>query len=137
MSGQEPGNRPPWYVFVLAALGILLVLAAVIGFGPRTSSAPLRTPEPVPQPYRGPDPATPTTLLGDPTSVTITTTAGSTPSRAVATVTAGTAPATTTATSTTVTTMTFPTVTYVFPQPGYPPYCCPGGGYGGGGHRHP
>jgi hypothetical protein len=33
--------------------------------------------------------------------------------------------------------MTFPTFTNVIPQPGYPPYCCSGGDYGGGGHRHP
>jgi hypothetical protein len=132
MSGQEPGDRPPWYVFVLAALGILLVLAAVIGFGPHTSSAPLGTSEPVPQPYRGPDPTTSATLLGDPTSVTVTTTARATATRAVAPVTTTTASAATTTTTTT----TGPTSTYVFPPPGYPPYCCPGGGFGGGGYHH-
>ncbi|MFC0539985.1 hypothetical protein [Kutzneria chonburiensis] len=126
MSGQEPGNRPPWYVFVLAALGIVLVLSAIIGFGPRTSSAPLRTSEPVPQPYRGPDPVTSTTLLGDATSVTVTTTTSAAPARAVAPV---TKPTSTTTTATTVTT------TFVLPQPGYPTYCCNGGDWGGHHHR--
>lgn len=129
MSGQEPGNRPPWYVFVLAVLGIVLVLAAVIGFGPRTSSAPLRSPEPVPQPYRGPDQVTPTMLLGDATSVTVTTT---TPSRAVAPV---THPASTT-TGPVSTTTTPPTTTFAFPPPGYPTYCCFGGSDAWGGHHH-
>ena len=110
MSGQEPGNRPPWYVFVLAALGILLVLTAIIGFGSRTSSAPLGTSEPVPQPYRGPDPTTSATLLGDPTSVTVTTTARRTAIRVVAPVTTKT-----TASAATTTTTTGPTSTYVFP----------------------
>jgi hypothetical protein len=127
MSGQEPGNRPPWYVFVLAALGILLVLSAVVGFGPRTSSAPLRTPEPVPQPYRGPDPTMPTTLLGDATSVTTTTT---TSPRAVAPV---RQPVTTAPTSITTTPLT---TTFVVTQPGYPPLCCFGGSDGWGGHHH-
>ena len=128
MSGQEPGNRPPWYVFVLTALGILLVLSAVIGFGSRTSSAPLRTPEPVPQPYRGPDPAAPTTLLGDATSVTVTTT---TSPQAVAPV---TRPVPTT--GPTSTTTVAPTTTFVVTQPGYPAYCCVGGSDGWGGHHH-
>jgi hypothetical protein len=55
----------------------------------------------------------------------------------VAPVTTTTAPAATTTTPTTTTTTRL-TYTYVFPQPGYPPYCCSGGydGYGGGGYRH-
>ena len=48
-----PGSRPPWYVFALAVLGVLLILGALIGFGPRSASAPAATPEPVPQPYQG------------------------------------------------------------------------------------
>ena len=48
-----PDSRPPWYVFVLAALGVLLVLTAIIGVGPRASSAMPPAPEPVPQPYQG------------------------------------------------------------------------------------
>lgn len=128
------GNRPPWYVFVLAALGILLVLTAVVGVGPRSSSAPAYTPEPVPQPYRGPDTPTATSLLGDPTSVTVTTT--TTPGsvrRVIAPVITTTPPPPTTTSTTT----TRRTTTIVFPDPGNPSYCCWDGGYGGGGRRHP
>jgi hypothetical protein len=135
MSGPEPGNRPPWYVFVLAALGIVLVLAAAIGFGPRTSSAPLRTPEPVPQPYRGPFPSISMTLLGEATSVTVTTATGGGPVRAVAPIATTVAPTTATAPPG-ATTTTRSTVTFVFPQPGNPTYCCLSGGDGWGGHPH-
>jgi hypothetical protein len=131
MGVQGPGNRPPWYVYVLAVLGILLVLTAVIGFGPRSSGGPVPTAEPVPQPYRGTDTPTPTSLLGDPTSVTVTTTPTL---RAVAPVTTA-APATT-PTTTAPSTTTPHTTTIVLTGLGNPPYCCWDGGGGGGGHHH-
>jgi len=143
-----PGNRPPWYVFVLAALGVLLVLTAIIGIGPRGANTLFPFTEPIPQPYRGPGVPSATPSLGDPTSVAITTSSGH---RAIAAppvagpptggnpTTGATGPATTATTATTAPpTTTTPgrsTVTIVFPDPGSGGYCCQdgGGGYGGGG----
>ena len=124
-----PGNRPPWYVFALAALGVALVLTALVGFVPHSSSAPAPTAEPVRQPYRGPDTPTPTLSLGEPASVTTTT--PTTTTRRVTAPVRTKAPTTTTAAPTTTTTRPSPTYS------GYPPYCCGGGGwYGGGGGHH-
>ncbi|MEV6609502.1 hypothetical protein [Kutzneria sp. NPDC051319] len=131
MGVQGAGNRPPWYVFVLAVLGVLLVLTAVIGFGPRSSGGPLPTAEPVPQPYRGTDTPTPTSLLGDPTSVTVATTSSS---RAVVTVT--TAAPIITPTTTAPSTTTRRTTTIALTGPANPPYCCWYGGGDWGGHHH-
>lgn len=131
-----PDARPPWYVFVLAALGVLLVMTAIIGLGPHPSGALEPTPEPVPQPYRGPDTPTSTAApgLGEATSVTVTT-----PVRRVVATTAVAAPPTTT-TSPAPTVTTSQSVTIVLPQPGNPTYCCGGwyggGWYGGSGGRH-
>ncbi len=135
-----PGGRPPWYVFVLAALGVLLVLTAIVGIGPRATSLFPFT-EPVPQPYRGPGVPEPTSSLGDPTSVTTTTSSDhraiAAPPPAAAKPTAGTgstgsAPTTTTTAPPTTTAPGNPTYTYIYPDPGSGGYCCSGGGYDGG-----
>ena len=44
---DEPGGLPPWYVFVLLALGMVLVAVALFGVGPRTNP-PVTPSEPTP-----------------------------------------------------------------------------------------
>ena len=129
---EEPGNRPPWYVFVVGTLGVLLILVALIGVGPRSSSAPSVTSEPVPQPYGPPDTPTSSTTLSPPPATATSSASPTSTVRRVAGTTTTTPLLTTTVTTTTQTTVT----TTFFPWPGYPPYCYTCYGYGGGGIRH-
>ncbi|MFC0437326.1 DUF3597 domain-containing protein [Kutzneria buriramensis] len=130
-----PGSRPPWYVFALAALGVLLILAALIGFGPHSASAPAATPEPVPQPYRGVDTPTSTTTVESPTTAT-TVAPPSTTTRRVVGITTTAPPATTTTTTTTNPTRITISGTVIVIGPGNPTYCYGCGGSGGGGGHH-
>jgi hypothetical protein len=117
-------------VFALAVLGVLLILGALIGFGPRSSSAPVATPEPVPQPYRGVDTPTPTTTTVTLPTTTTTVAPPSTTTRHVIAITT-TPPVTTITTQSTNPTRITISGTVIVGGPGNPPYCYGCGGFGG------